>query len=296
MSAMRSGAVGWLLWAALPAGCANETASRRSAVVDDFGDSIVAAAPPARIVSLSPATTEILFALGAGRRLVGRTHWDRYPDSALAVPDLGNGMRPNVEAVLAARPDLVVLYASDQNRDAARALRQAGVAVVALRNDRLADFGRTTLVLGRLSGDESRAAALIDSVTRTLDRVRAATRGRVSPSLFLVANEQPLMAIGAGSFLSELVEIAGGRNVFGDLAAPSPQVSFEEVLRRNPDIVMGAPALVASIRAQPRWRRLPAVGAGRLLITDTTLVILPGVRLGQAAVSIARLLHPGAVP
>ena len=120
--------------------CAGSTAKpipAESLVIDDFGDSIAVAAPPSRIVSLNPATTELLFALGAGSRLVGRTHWDEWPIEALAVPDLGPGVRPNVEAVLAANPDLVVLYASEDNRAAATRLRAAGIATLSLKIDRI---------------------------------------------------------------------------------------------------------------------------------------------------------------
>lgn len=263
---------------------------------DDFGEPLPRVANPQRIVSLSPATTELLFALGAGDRLVGRTRWDLYPDSARLVPDLGDGIRPSVEALLAARPDLVVLYASADNRAAARALAGSGVPVVALRMDRIADFTRVTTLLGSLVGETVRARTVVDSVSRTLARVREATSALAKPSVFLYAWGAPLITIGAGSYLSELVEIAGGRNVFDDLPAPSPQVSFEELLRRDPDVVLAGPVTAGELARAPRWRALAAVRTGRVLAMDTLLVARPGVRLGEAAVSLARLLHPGAVP
>ena len=99
--------------------CERAPAPARSVATDDFGDTIAVAASPQRIVSLNPTTTELLYAIGAGGRLVGRTTYDRIPAAVLSVPDLGPGLRPNVEAVLAARPDLVILYASQDNRDAA---------------------------------------------------------------------------------------------------------------------------------------------------------------------------------
>lgn len=287
---------GALLCAALLLACADGSPGRdASTPTDDFSEPIPSLRSPARIISLSPATTELLFALGAGPRLVGRTRWDVYPDSARLVPDLGDGIRPNVEALLAARPDLVVLYASADNRQAARALRSAHVPVVAVRMDRLADFARVTTVLGALVGEEGRARDVVDSVSRTLARVREATAALPRRSAFLFAWESPLIAIGGGSYLSELVEIAGGRNVFADLPAPSPQVTFEELLRRDPDVVLVGPATLAAVARAPRWRALSAVREGRVLAMDTLLVARPGVRLGEAAVSLARLLHPGAV-
>lgn len=285
----------FVLGAALLAVACASPAGEGASGVDDFGDSLPAIRQPARIVSLSPATTELLFALGVGDRVVGRTRWDLYPPEARAVPDLGNGIRPNIEAVLATRADLVLLYATADNRDAARALRAAGVPVVALRTDRIADFERLATVVGDLVGEPDRARLVIDSVRASLARVRAVTDTLPAPSVFLLAYEQPLMTIGAGSFLSELVAIAGGRNVFEDLPAPSPQVTFEEVLRRDPDVVLAGPVSAAAIRASSRWQTLPAVRDGRVLVLDTTLTIRPGVRLGEAARSIASLLHPGAV-
>ncbi len=249
-----------------------------------------------RIVSLVPATTEIIFALGAGDRVVGRTRWDGWPPEVLNVRDLGDGIRPSIETVLSARPDLVVLYATGDNRAAALALRAAGVAVISLRIDRIAEFERATKVLGDALGEPGRARIVVDSVRATLERVRTATSGRPRPTVFMLSWETPLMTIGSGSFLTELVEIAGGQNVFGDLEGPSPQVSFEEVLRRNPQYILGRPETAGKLGASDRWRGLPAVREGRVLVMDTVLVGRPGVRLGEAAVSIARLLHRGIIP
>jgi iron complex transport system substrate-binding protein len=260
--------------------------------VDDAGDPWPAPAVRSRIVSLIPATTEILFALGAGDRVVGRTHWDGWPPEVHQVPDLGDGIRPSIETVIGARPDLVILYASGDNRDAARALRAAGIDVISLRIDSIAEFERATLLLGDAVGEAARARTVVDSVRATLERVRQATSGRPRPTIFMLAWETPLMTIGSGSFLTELVDIAGGQNVFGDLEGPSPQVSFEEVLRRDPQYILGRPETAGNLASKKRWRGLPAVREGRVLVMDTVLVGRPGVRLGEAAVSIARLLHP----
>ena len=264
--------------------------------LDDAGNPLPPPATRSRIVSLIPATTEILFALGVGDRVVGRTHWDGWPPEVLNVPDLGDGIRPSIETVLTARPDLVVLYATGDNRDAAAALRATGVPVISLRIDSIAEFERAALILGDAVGASQLAKVVVDSVRRTLERVRNATKGRVRPTVFMLAWETPLMTIGSGSFLSELVEIAGGQNVFGDLQGPSPQVSFEEVIRRDPQFILGRPETAGNLRGKPRWMTLPAVRENRVLVMDTVVVGRPGVRLGEAAVSIARLLHPGVIP
>jgi ABC-type Fe3+-hydroxamate transport system substrate-binding protein len=278
--------------------CGQSQPQRDTSLTDDFGVPVRPGTvhEPARIVSLAPSSTEILFALGAGSRLVGRTHWDLWPDSARLVPDVGDGLRPNIEAVLARHPQLVVLYASADNRAAAERLASAGVSVLALKTDRIADFARTATLLGIATGERAAAAAMVDSVQRTLDRVRRATAALPHPRVFWPAWEAPPTAIGGGSFLSELITIAGGQNIYGDLPSPSPQVSLEDVIRRDPDVLLASPEGVARIRSDPAWRAIPAVRRGRILTVDTTLVLRPSVRLGEAAVSLAHLLHPGVLP
>jgi ABC-type Fe3+-hydroxamate transport system substrate-binding protein len=262
--------------------------------IDDFGDTVRLTTAPARIVTLNPATTEILFALGAGPHVIGRTHWDSWPDSARLVPDLGDGLRPNVEAVLAARPDLVVLYASADNRDARERLRSAGVRTLALKIDRIADFRRATRLLGTMIGDTARAHKVVDSVDATLDRVRAATTPLPHPTVFWHVWDAPLIGVGGGSYMNELIEIAGGRNVYGSLPAPSPQLSFEDLLRRDPDVVLAGQSGVATLKGNGNWQTLRAVRTGHLFVMDTSLTGRPSVRLGEAATALARLLHPDA--
>lgn len=262
---------------------------------DDYGTTIAAAAPARRIVSLNPTTTEILFALGEGGRVIGRSRWDQWPEAARDVPALGDAIRPSVEQVLAARPDLVLLYASGDNRAAAAAITSAGIPVVALRVDRIVDFERCVRILGALTGRRDAARLAIDSVRHTLEGVRVATRDVRRTSVFLHVWDNPLMAIGGGSFMSELVEIAGGHNVYADLPEPSPQVSFEDLVRRDPDAILAGPLEVSRLSADTRWRSLRAVREGRVLAYDTSLVARPSMRLGEAARSLARLLHPDVV-
>jgi len=264
-------------------------------VTDDFGDSIAAGTVAKRVVSLNPTTTEIVFALGSGGRLVGRTHWDLYPAEAKSVPDLGSGIRPNVEAVLGAHPDLVLLYASVDNRPAAERLRAAGVRTLSLKVDHIADFYRAVRLIGRLLGDSARGVFVSDTVERTLDRVRNATASLPRPTVFWHIWDAPLITIGGGSYMNELITIAGGRNVYGDVPATSPTVGIEDVIKRNPQYIITGPEGAEKIRTDPRWSAASAVKAGRILIVDTTLVGRPATRLGEAALSLAALLHPGTV-
>ncbi|MGQ0715240.1 MAG: ABC transporter substrate-binding protein [Gemmatimonadaceae bacterium] len=260
---------------------------------DDFGRALPSyEQPPRRIVSLNPATTDLLFAVHAGPRVVGRSRWDLYPDSARLVPSLGDALRPNIEAVLGANPDLVILYASEDNRLAYDRLRDAGIDVLALRIDRIEHFERAARMLGRVTGNAEAGARVADSVLETLERVRAATRGVARPRVFWRIWDAPLITIGRGSFLSQLVDIAGAQNVYEDIEAPSQQVTFEDVVRRDPEFVLVGPEGHETISRDPAWRAIRAVREGRVRVVDTTLVGRPSVRLGEAAVHLAQLLHP----
>ena len=262
---------------------------------DDFGDAISVGVPPKRIVSLNPATTDLMFALGAGKRLVGRTHWDFYPDSAQLVPDMGSGLRPNVEVVLGTNPDLVLLYASNDNRMAAAEFRAAGVKTLSLKIDHIEDFHRAARMIGRIIGDSARGAAVSDSVKKTLDRVRLATSKLRKPRMFWHIWDSPLITIGRGSYMNELVEIAGAENIYADMSEPSPTVSIEDVLKRDPDFIVTGPEGRDKIGNDPNWASSRAVKKGKILVADTSFVGRPSVRLGEAAVHLAKLFHPGSV-
>lgn len=250
----------------------------------------------ARVVSLNPTATEVLFALGVQRQLVGRSDYDEFPAEAKRLPALGNGIKPNVEAVLSARPALVVLYATADNRPAADAFARAGVRVLALRGDRIEGFHRLVRILGTTLGASEAARVLSDSVAATLDTVRARVARNVPaasrPAVLWPVWPTPPMVIGQGSYLHELLEIAGARNVFADLDAPSPQVNIEEVVRRAPDRVVSSLTRADELRSSPVWRSVPAVARGDFVIIDPALTLRPSVQLGMAASALARALHP----
>jgi len=259
-------------------------------VVDAFGDTLRLVAPATRIVSLNPVTTELVFALGAGDRLVGRTSWDLFTPESRAVPDVGNGMQPNVEVVLGQRPDLVLLYASESNRLAAQQLRAAGVMTLTQRTDRMDDLQRVIPVIAGALGVEAIGQLVADTVRASLEAVRALPRPDTALAVYWHIWDAPLLTIGGGSYLSELLDVAGARNVFGDLATPSPQVSLEEIARRDPHIVLAGPNAAAKLRRDAAWQSVRAVREGRVVVIDTTIVGRPGVRMGEAARFLRRVL------
>ena len=264
-----------------------------AADTDDFGRVLPLDASFAdRVVSLNPTATEVIFAIGAEAHLVGRSDWDEFPPAAKEIRAVGNGIRPNVEAVLGLKPTLVILYATAENRSAADALARAGVRTISLRVDHIAQFVTLTRRLGVVLGASDRAFTVIDTVTRTLARVGDATRGVSVRSIAWPLWQQPIMVVGKGSYLDELMEIAGGQNVFHDLAAPSPLVNLEEIARRDPDLIVTSAKSWATMQEQPQWRAVRAVRERNWLTDHAQLTGRPSVVLGMAANALAHALHP----
>jgi ABC-type Fe3+-hydroxamate transport system substrate-binding protein len=273
----------------LLAGCRDPAPPPAAGLTDDAGVALRIAPPPRRIVSLIPATTELVFALGAGDRLVGRTSWCDFPAEALAVPDLGNGIGPNIEAVVAARPDLVLLYKSASNRSAAEQLRSFGLATLELATDRMEDFDRITRLLGVALGKSVEAESLVVRTARDLNSATVLPSSR--PTVFILAWDRPPMTLGRGSFLSEILERAGARNLFDDLATSSAPISIEAVAFRNPDFVLvsgnGEPAIAERVE----WRVVPAVRNRRFLRIDGSEFNRPSPRIGDAVRRLAAELR-----
>ncbi len=258
--------------------------------VDDLGDTVRLALPATRIVSLIPATTELLFALGVGDRVVGRTTWCDYPVAALAVPNLGDGLQPNLEAIVAARPDLVVLYNSSQNVAAADRLRAQRIPTLLVTTDHLADVPRLARLLAPLAGEGPAG----DSLAQWFDSALASATvpGSANPIQVLVlAWDQPPIAIGAGSFLSELVDRAGGRNVFADLPAPSAPVSLEAIASRPTDVVLVLGDSLPAYAHRSEWQAVPAVRAGRFVRVPAALFSRPSPRSPEALRVLAAALR-----
>ncbi len=276
--------------------CAGALRAQEVGVEDDLGRTVRLRTPPARIVSLVPSVTEILYALGAGDRLVGRSTWDDEPPDVRSVPSVGDALRPNAERVLARRPDLVILHAGPDNAGAAERLARLGAPVLAVRIDDLDDLDRTVTSLGRLLGREGEARALRDRVRSELEAVRSETAGLPPVSVYYDVAWPPAITIGGGSYLDDLITIAGGRNVFGDLPTASPQVALEAIVARDPDVIVvpGDEALAASPGplGRPGWHAVGAVARGDLRRVDAGLLHRLGPRVGKAARALAAALHP----
>lgn len=265
-------------------------------ITDDAGRAVTLAGPARRVVSLAPSSTELLFALGAGPQVVGRTTWCRYPAAALAVPAVGDGLSPNLEAVAARQPDLVVLYRSPLNETAAAQFARIGIPAVVVRQDRLEDVARAARLLGALTGHsaggDSIAAAIAAALT---DTTHPEAPSRRPVRVAFVVWDNPPIVIGAGSYLDQLTALAGGVNVFHDLGAASATVSLETLAARDPDVIAllddstSSPA--PAYMGRPEWRVVRAVRERRVLHLPADLFGRPSPRTPEAIAELRRRLE-----
>ncbi|MGH2500605.1 MAG: ABC transporter substrate-binding protein [Solirubrobacteraceae bacterium] len=265
-------------------------------VTDFQGRSVTIAAPPRRIVSIGASNTEFLFALGAGDRVVGVDDFSDEPAAAREKEKVG-GVQVNVERVVALRPDLVVtvLFSDGTIEKLAET-----TTVLVVDPQGLADVAETAILLGRAVGaDGERLAA---DIAAQLEAVRSRTAGlSPKPRVFHevdASDPAKPFTVGPGSFIHELIEIAGGVNVAAGAGSPYPQLSAEELVRSDPEVIVLGDAdygvTPEQVAARPGWGGIMAVRTGRIHPISGSLVSRPGPRVGEAAEAYARLLHPEA--
>ncbi len=259
-----------------------------------------------RIISLVPAATEMLFAVGAGPRVVAVSSYDRYPPEATKLPSVGALIDPNVERILSLKPDLVVIYGSQI--DLKQQLARAGIGVFEYRHAGLADVTETIRAIGARTGTAAQADGVAGRIERDLDVIRATVRSLPKPRTLLVFGREPgslrgLYASGGIGFLNDMLETAGGANVFAGVKLQAVQASTEQVLAARPEVILetrssdgGFPAgqRAAEMNAWKTLASVPAVRNGRVLFLFDDRIVVPGPRVAEGTLLLAKALHPEA--
>ncbi len=274
-------------------------------ITDDAGVTSTFAASPGRIVSLNPGLTEITFALGAGSRLVAVDTYSDYPPEAGNVqPRLTTYPSPSAETIVGLKPDLVLALA-DRDEDLA-AIRRLGIPVLKLFPRDFDAAVQTMLTLGRLYGTSEMAMTVASDMVARRDAVLAAVadapRPRVYEELDASEPDKPFVA-GPNGFYGQLVDLAGGTNVFGDLPSDVAQVGAESIIQRDPEIIILTDATVpfnpqtpSMVAARPGWDGITAVKTGAIYAVPGTIYSTPGPRLIDGLEHLANLLHPDLFP
>jgi ABC-type Fe3+-hydroxamate transport system substrate-binding protein len=203
------------------------------------------------------------------------------------VPSVGAWLPPNVEAVAARSPDLVILYQGPTLAAAASRLRALGIAVLALRTDHLSDVSRLAHLLGPVLGASRTADSLASSYEMRLDTLRRSASPSSAPAVALLAWDQPLVVLGAGSFVSELVELAGARNAYRDLPLSSVPMSLESLVFRDPNVIITVGRMTTGFAARPEWQTVRAVRERRIISITSSALTRPSPR-SLAAIPLLR--------
>lgn len=259
------------------------------------GASAQAEVPARRIVSLNPSLTRILVAIGAREALVGIDDFSARAEPAVAaLPRVGGLYSPSLEAVVALAPDLVVLVPSVEQQAFRDRLAALDVTVVALAADPVSFGGVLAAIetLGRRTGHEEAARARIEAIDRTRRAVRRATAGRPHPRTVFVLQREPLFVVGRGSFLDEMIGLAGGENLGAVLGEPWPRASLEWLIAQAPEVLLDSDDDAEPARAYwSRWPSLAAVASHRVVAVEEGFATLPGPDLDRALLRLARALH-----
>lgn len=261
----------------------------RVAATDDVGRRLRLPAPADRVISLLPAGTETFFALGAGETVVGRTRYDVAPHLT-HLPSVGGGLDPSLETIVALEPDFVVAFETAGASGIRPRIEGVGIPVFAIRTQDTTDIYRNIERLGSLVGRDSAAAALLASIRGELSRIATTVPPGPRPSVLYVASIDPPIVAGPGTFLGELIGVAGGElaDVVGGSGVEWPQISLEVLLQADPDVIVlpvGADSAssLARLRSEPGWRDLPAVREGRVALVPADLMNRPGPRIPKIA-------------
>jgi iron complex transport system substrate-binding protein len=260
---------------------------------------------PVRIVSTSPSITETLFALDLGDRVVAVSRYCRFPPAVAALPKVGTFLQPDVELIARLRPDLTIVHPKPDGFE--RNLKTLKVPFISVDRGGLESVFSSIRTIGQAAGVPDRAEALVATLEARLSRVRAASAGRRPQRVLLIVGRRPgtltdLVAVGRGSYMSDLAAIAGGVNVLSDPGLPEyPRISMETVIRLAPDVIIDAGDMgdvpderrSRQLQTEGLWKRqrIEAARAGRVHAVISDAFVIPGPRVVEAAETMALWLH-----
>jgi iron complex transport system substrate-binding protein len=253
-----------------------------------------------RIVSLSPNLTEIVFALGLGDRVVGVSNNCDWPAEAKQKPKMGTFWQPNTEAIIAAKPDLVVCESFLQHKEVAETLKRAGLRVVSLHAESIEELYSAILSIGQAAGCSDKAESLATKIKSELDQIRAKSSSARKVKVLWAVQTEPMRVVGVKTFVNEIIDLAGGQNVIEPTGDQYPSVGTETILTSGAEVIiqsaMGTEDITKQQEAAEKfWNRfanLPAVKNKKVYVIEADTVLRLGPRLPDGIMAVAKLLHP----
>jgi iron complex transport system substrate-binding protein len=261
---------------------------------DDAGREVALTAPPQRIVSAAASATELAFAVGLGDAVVAVDKFSNFPAEAKSRPSIGSYIDPDLESIVGARPDLV-LVTDVHLAELVPALEQREIPTLVLNATGIEGVYLDILLLGRIGGDPERAEGLVDELRERVAKVEAAVAG-AKPVRTFFELDPSLFTAGPGTFIDDLIRRAGGVNIAAGATTAYPQLSAEEVVRANPEVIILADEVMGitpdAVRTRQGWSEVSAVTNDRIAILDPDIASRAGPRIVDALEQIAHILHP----
>ncbi len=278
----------------LPAGATDKLPIR---VIDDNGTTVELPAPARRIISLAPHLTEILFAIGAGDRLVGVVAHSDYPPAARKLPQVGGYNAFDMETILSLQPDLVVGWKSGNNLGQLQRLQELGLPVFINEPRHIEDIPLSALRLGKLTGQSQQAEQFSQRFNRKYRELKARYSGRKPVRLFYQIWNRPLITINGEHLISDVIRLCGAENIFAEVPTLAPTVSIEAVLVRAPEIIVTGAAEGRSdwLDMWQQWPQLPAVKEGQLYFINPDIIQRHGPRILEGAEALCALVEKSRV-
>jgi iron complex transport system substrate-binding protein len=264
-------------------------------VTDGVGNQVTIESEPERIISLAPSHTETLYALGLGERVVGVTEFCNYPPETAEIAKVGGFSGVDLEQIVGLDPDLVLATTMHMG-DVVPALQEHGITVFVVAPTTILDVLEAIGAIGQITGREEEAEALIADMQERIDAVQQAVKDAPRPTVFWELGPE-LYTVGPGSFVSDLIAMAGGENVADDADSPWPQLSVEAIILKDPDVLVLADhnygETAEMVKERPGWEEISAVRDGRVIeITNDDIVSRPGPRIVDGLEFLAQALHP----
>ncbi len=264
---------------------------------DALNRTVVLDSPPQRIVSLAPNITEILYYLGLGERVAGVTQYSYYPPEAMKKPKVGSYIRVNAEKIIELKPDLVLGTMDGNSSHTIDLLGQAGIPVYVVNPRSVRGTIATIACISDLAGVKERGDEAAVLLTERLEKIVRKTTGLDRPTVFLQINIKPIMTVNSHTIHNDVIRLAGGKNMTGNLPITYPRISREEVLAGKPDVI-----IISSMerggrfeRARQEWLRwpsIPAVKHRRVYLVDSDLIDRPSPRIIRGLEIMASFIHP----
>lgn len=279
----------WLLGSALIFAV---SLSQALEVTDYLGNTLKLKQPSERIISLTPHITELLFSVGAGEKIVGTVEYSDYPDAAKSIPQVGNYAGLNIEAILALQPDLIIYWPEGNSaRDTAR-LQQLKLPLFASDPNSFTEIADDIKRFGALTGYQEKSTQIAHHFLERVNEIKLANQQKKPLQVFFQVWDKPLLTQNGDTFISRLISLCGGKNIFSDLTIKSAQVSVEAVLTADPDIFLAGAQLGQRPDWLDEWLQYPyltAVKTNQLLIVEEDLIHRPTLRLLDAAQQVCTL-------